>query len=118
MKVMIGKEKKEATKVIFKCKKERDEVWSKKEESKCKYNIIIDEWLNIQERKGSFLAREKAAELEREYKKEDMDLEIKMERDKVRIGGELHWLEKGKWKRYEEEIEEETEIQMVGEKEN
>lgn len=49
--IMSGRENKEAAKVFFKNKKERGAIWRRKEKMNEKYDLFVDEWLTIEDRK-------------------------------------------------------------------
>lgn len=51
VKIIKGSENKEAAKVIFKNRKERKSVCERREKVRKKYDMMLDEWLTIEERK-------------------------------------------------------------------
>lgn len=63
-------ENKEAAKVFFRGKIDRNEIWERKEELKEKYDLLIDEWMSFEERKRRF-------ERMKELKKRVLELEYK-----------------------------------------
>lgn len=59
---------KEAAKVFFRNRKERDEICNRRNILKEKYGMLMDEWLDMEERKKRFGRMDKVKELRRELK--------------------------------------------------
>lgn len=76
--------------------KEGREIKYGKEKRNTKISMMIDEWLNIEDCKERFKVRERAMELEKEYKDKRKMIRFEVERNIARIGEKWYKIENGK----------------------
>lgn len=89
---------KEAAKIFCKNEKVRDEIWERKSELKEDYDMYLNKWLTIEERKGRYEVREKVKEMKEENRRKGLKIEVEVDGDRAKISGAWYKWKDGKWK--------------------
>lgn len=64
-----------------------EKVWERREELKKRYNIRIDRWVTMEERKERFIIMKMVFKLREENRKRGLNIDLYVEGGKDRIGG-------------------------------
>lgn len=75
---------KDAAKVFFASEKEKEEVWERKEMLRKEEDMMIDRWLNIEERKERYRLMERTSSLKEEYRRKGYTLTTKIDEGRRR----------------------------------